>query len=81
MGHDNKINIGTLFRHWGKGGVHVRETRHFRKGHELTIQERLRLSEDATKFIYEQRIVGPKRETRQELEFEIEGVNSPDPAA
>ena len=51
--------------------MHIQETRYFCAGHELKIVGRVRLDADGLKLVYEQRIVGPDREVRHELEFPV----------
>jgi len=52
-------------------GVRVTETHRFFRGHEITIVERLRATEDGKTLSYSQEIHGPKRDHSIEIDFDI----------
>jgi Clp amino terminal domain, pathogenicity island component len=52
-------------------GAVVVETHRIHRGHEITLIERLRLSEDGKTLAYSQEIHGPKKEFRHEIEFDV----------
>lgn len=52
-------------------GADVYEMQHFYRGHEITIIERYRLSEDGKKLAYSQEIHGPAKTVRHTIDFDI----------
>ena len=49
----------------------VYESQHFYRGHEITLIERYRLSEDGKKLTYSQEIHGPGKTVRHTIDFEV----------
>jgi hypothetical protein len=56
-----------------ENGAVVSETQHFHHGHQISVTEKFRLSEDGKKLLYSQEIVGPKLEQqhRHSMEFDV----------
>ena len=54
-----------------KMGPIVVETHTFRVGHEITLIERFRLSEDGKTLSYTQEVSGPGRSTQHTIDFEV----------
>ena len=52
-------------------GATVIETHRFHHGHEITIIERIRLSDDGTTIQYSQQIAGPNEEQHYEIDFKL----------
>jgi hypothetical protein len=66
-GSGGRIESGVFSFNRSEDGVMVYETHRFHKGHELTIIERLRESEDGRALIYGHEVTGPdgKRDGRE----------------
>ncbi len=54
-----------------EGGAEVSETHHFFHGHEITLVERLGLSEDGKTISYTQEITGPGKSTSHTVHFDV----------
>lgn len=54
-------------------GAEVFETQHFHRGHEVTLIERYRLSEDGTRLSYSQEIRGPGKSVQHTIDFDLPG--------
>jgi len=52
-------------------GAEVFETQHFYRGHEITLIERYRISEDGRKLTYSQEINGPGKTVRHTMDFDL----------
>jgi hypothetical protein len=52
-------------------GTEVFETQHFHRGHEVTLIERYRMSEDGRKLAYSQEIRGPGKSVHHTIDFDI----------
>ncbi len=71
VGCGGRVQGRLSFSHSEEGGP-VMETHHFHQGHEITIIERLRTSDDGKMLIYANEIAGPNGKTQgQEVKFEI----------
>jgi len=51
-------------------GNEVYETQHLWRGHEITLIERYRMSEDGTRLTYSQEIHGPGKTFRHTVDFD-----------
>jgi hypothetical protein len=54
-----------------ENGAAVIETHRFYHGHEITITERIRLSDDGTTIRYSQQIAGPNQDQHYEIDFKL----------
>ena len=63
---DGTFSFGRL-----ENGARVTETHRFFQGHEITIIERLRISEEGKMLSYSQEIHGPKQDHSFEIDFDI----------
>lgn len=52
-------------------GAEVFETQHFYRGHEITLTERYRMSEDGNKLTYSVEVQGPGKTLRQTVDFDL----------
>lgn len=66
-----RLRDGSLSSNRIEDGARVTETHRFFQGHEITIIERLRISEETTTLSYSQTIHGPKRDHSFEIDFDI----------
>lgn len=53
-------------------GAEVFETHHFHRGHEITLLERYRMSEDGRKLLCELEISGPGHAEKHTIEFDVD---------
>src|SRR5512140_279484 len=64
VGAEGEVKEGRYSSSRVEDGAVVVETHHFHRGHEITVIERLRLSEDGKTLSFSQIITGPKQEQR-----------------
>ena len=62
---------GSRFRSYTEDGALIRESSIVFQGHEITLMERLKMSEDAKQLSYSQQLRGPKREHHIEIDFDL----------
>jgi hypothetical protein len=64
---------GVSKRHWSTwdGGTFVEQARWTFRGHEITIEQRWRLSDDEKEILLTERVTGPREETRRELKIPV----------
>jgi hypothetical protein len=68
---EGRIRTGRYSSSRSENGADVVETHTFRVGHEITLIERFRLSEDGKTLSYMQEISGPGRSTQHTIDFEV----------
>ncbi len=70
---DRKMKGGSMSSsHAEPDGTLIFQTRRFLQGHEVRIEERMRVPEGAGKLVYSHDIVGPDgQESREEMEFAL----------
>jgi len=54
-----------------ENGTMIFETRRIHKGHQITLIERVRVSDDGKTLHYSQELLGPKREHTWSMDFDI----------
>lgn len=75
MGPGDRIEYGHhSHTHWEDGAVVVVTTHRYHAGHELVIEERLRLAEDGGRLMYSHSVTGPDATSdKREITFAVRG--------
>lgn len=66
-----RIRSGSYSSNRFEDGAQVFETHHFHEGHEITVTERFRMSEDGSVLSYSQEITGPGQSLQHAVDFDV----------